>query len=61
MKSKYDKTKMIYCHNHDCEYCDDVTGWCILTTDIEWKTNCPDNIKKLIHKYGNDLEKVITK
>ena len=46
---KFDKDKMIYCYNEECEYCDEVTGWCILTTDIEWESRCP--IKDLIHKF----------
>ena len=47
------KGKMIYCHNQNCNYCDALTGWCILTVDIEFDTTCPikDEIEKNYKKY----------
>jgi hypothetical protein len=56
MKSKYDKTKMIYCYNEKCSYHTEYSGNCIITHDVEWESICP--IKDVIHKFGNDLEKI---
>ena len=61
MKEEY-KSKMIYCHNKECKYCDDVTGWCILSTWEEFESTCPikdeiiKNIDKYIVKDKNDVE-----